>query len=64
MRRNYKISEHRIYHAWVRTVDCTSTVLSMTWQGFLRPVMIIAVGFGLAAPFGHVAARVLEKIIW
>jgi len=67
MRRNYKVSEHRIYHAWRRTVDCTSEVVGTTckvvWQGFLRPVLVLTVGVGLAFPFAHIASRVLERII-
>ena len=68
MRRNYKISEHRIYHAWRRTVDCVahgaSVIAPAMWKGFLQPVLVLAVGVGLSAPFAHIASRVLRRIIW
>lgn len=59
MRRNYRISEHRIHHAWRRTADCVRDAAPAVWHGFLRPVLVLAVGVGLAAP----VARVLGSFI-
>ena len=63
MKRNYKISEHRIYHAWRVSVDivgdCIRTVAPAVWHGFLQPVLVLAIGVGLSAP----VARMLGSFI-
>lgn len=59
MRRNYRISDHRIYHVWRCAADCVCEVAPAVWHGFLRPVLVLAVGVGLAAP----VARVLGSFI-
>lgn len=68
MRRNYKVSEHRVYHAWRRTVDCMTycarAVAPAVWKGFLQPVIVLAVGVGLSAPFAQIASNIIHGIIW
>ena len=68
MRKNYRISEHRFYHACSRMLGAASVaalvVAKVAWHGFLRPVLILTVGVGLAMPFAHIASRVREVIIW
>lgn len=63
MRRNYRISEHRIYHAWRRTVDCVRDVAPAVWHGFLRPVLVLAVGVGLSAPVAMMAGAILARFM-
>lgn len=63
MRRNYKVSEHRIYHAWRRTVDCVCGMVPVVWRGFLQPVLVLAVGVGLSAPVAKAAGALLSKIM-
>lgn len=54
MRRNYRINEHRIYHAWRVSADAVGDFIRFmapaVWHGFLRPVLVLAVGVGLSAP--------------
>lgn len=68
MRRNYKVSEHRVYHAWRRTVDCVTdcarAVAPAVWKGFLQPVIVLAVGVGLSAPFAQIASNIIHGMIW
>ena len=68
MRRNYKVSEHRVYHAWRCMVDCVTdwarVVVPAVWKGFLQPTLVLAVGIGLSLPFTHIAACVMERFLW
>jgi len=68
MRRNYKVSEHRVYHAWRCTVDCVTdwarVVVPAVWKGFLQPTLVLAVGVGISVPFGQIAANIIHGIIW
>ena len=68
MRRNYKVSEHRVYHAWRRTVDymtdCARVIAPAVWKGFLQPVIVLAVGVGLSAPFAQIASNIIHGMIW
>ena len=63
MRRNYKIKEHRIYHAWRRTADFASDAAPIVWNGFLRPVLVLAVGVGLSAPVAKIAGVILARFM-
>lgn len=63
MRRNYRISEHRIYHAWRRAADCVRDAAPVVWHGFLRPVLVLAVGVGLSAPVAKMAGALLSRFM-
>ena len=63
MKRNYRISDHRIYHAWRRTADFVRDAAPVVWHGFLRPVLVLAVGVGLSAPVAKVAGAILAKFM-
>ena len=63
MRRNYKIGEHRIYHAWRCTVDFVGDAAPIVWNGFLRPVLVLAFGVGLSSVVGKVAGEILARFM-
>ena len=67
MKRNYRISEHRIYHAWrgcAETVrDCIRILAPAVWHGFLQPVIVLAVGVGLSVPVARVLGSFLGNWI-
>lgn len=63
MRRNYRIKEHRIYHAWRRTADFVIAAAPIVWNGFLRPVLVLAIGVGLSAPVAKMAGAILTKFM-
>lgn len=63
MRRNYKKSEHRIYHAWRCTVDCVGAAAPVVWHGFLQPVLVLAFGVGLSSLVGRMAGEILSRFM-
>ena len=67
MKRNYRISEHRIYHAWRGCADsvgdCIRILAPAVWHGFLQPVIVLAVGVGLSVPVARVLGSFLGKWI-
>lgn len=63
MRRNYRISEHRIYHAWRCTVDFVCDAVPKVWRGFLQPVLVLAFGVGLSSLVGRMAGEILSRFM-
>lgn len=67
MKRNYRISEHRIYHAWRVSADavgdCIRILAPAVWRGFLQPVIVLAVGVGLSVPVARVLGSFLGNWI-
>ena len=67
MRRNYRISDHRIYHAWRKTADAVSGFVvwlaPVVWRGFLQPVLVLAIGVGLSAPVARMFGSVIGTLI-
>lgn len=63
MRRNYKTKEHRIYHAWRCMADFVCDAAPVVWHGFLRPVLVLAVGVGLSAPVAKMAGALLSRFM-
>ena len=67
MRRNYRISEHRIYHVWRVSADavcgCIRIAAPAVWRGFLQPVIVLAVGVGLSAPVARALGSFIGNLI-
>ncbi len=60
---NFKITEHRTKY-WIRCeVREIRTAAREFWEGFAKPVLIVALGVALSSPIAAMAGSILAHIM-
>ena len=64
MSRNFSIVEHRTRYRARCAWRCAQWAAKEFWQGFVKPVLIVATGVALAAPLARMAGTAIGYMIW
>jgi len=60
---NFKITEHQTRY-WIRcSLRLIGTAAREFWEGFGKPVLIVAMGVAMSAPLARMAAGILATMM-
>lgn len=62
MIKNYKIADHKCYHTMKCTVETFTAAGGKFWEGFAKPVVIIAAGITVGMPIAWMIGTVLGYV--
>ena len=63
MHSNFRIAEHRTRYRTRCAARFIGTVAREFWEGFAKPVLIVALGVALSAPIAAMAGSILAHIM-